>query len=119
MAGGEEDEEIVSDPFSVTPGSISDIRAMAKARDPSLAFMPLRSSVQKNFYQAANGGIAKLAMGGGAGEQQMMQALQAEYMKYRQNGGTMPFEQYAKMVMQQQQGQPQMAADGGRMGYAI
>ena len=47
-----------------------------------------------------------------------MQALQAEYMKYRQNGGTMPFEQYAKMVMQQQQGQPQMAADGGRMGYA-
>jgi len=38
-------------------------------------------------------------------------------MKYRQNGGTMPFEQYAKMVMQQQ-GQPQMAAEGGRIGYS-
>ena len=51
----------------------------------------------------------------------MMQALQAEYMKYRQQGGTMPFEQFAKLVMQQQQGgQPtQMAADGGRMGYNI
>ena len=50
----------------------------------------------------------------------MMQALQAEYAKYRQQGGTMPFEQFAKLVMQQQQGQqPQMAADGGRMGYNI
>ena len=116
MAGGEEEEEIV-DPFSTTPGSITDIVSMAKAKDPSLRFMPNSQYVQKNFY-AADGGIAKLSMGGGAGQQQMMQALQAEYMKYRQNGGTMPFEQYAKMVMQQQQGQPQMAADGGRIGYA-
>ena len=115
MAGGEEEEEIV-DPFSTTPGSITDIVSMARAKDPSLRFMPNSQYVQKNFY-AADGGIAKLAMGGGAGQQQMMQALQAEYMKYRQNGGTMPFEQYAKMVMQQQ-GQPQMAANGGRMGYA-
>ena len=116
MAGGEEEEEIV-DPFSTTPSSISDIVSMAKAKDPSLRFLPQNRYVQKNFY-AADGGIAKLSMGGGAGQQQMMQALQAEYMKYRQNGGTMPFEQYAKMVMQQQ-GQPQMAADGGRMGYNI
>ena len=116
MAGGEEEEEIV-DPFSTTPGSITDIVSMAKAKDPSLRFMPNSQYVQKNFY-AADGGIAKLSMGGGAGQQQMMQALQAEYMKYRQNGGTMPFEQYAKMVMQQQGGQPQMAADGGRIGYA-
>ena len=117
LAGGEEDEEEIVDPFSTTPSSISDIVSMAKAKDPSLRFMPNSQYVQKNFY-AADGGIAKLSMGGGAGQQQMMQALQAEYMKYRQNGGTMPFEQYAKMVMQQQQGQPQMAADGGRMGYA-
>ena len=89
---------------------------MAKAKDPSLRFMPNSQYVQKNFY-AADGGIARLSMGGGAGQEQMMQALQAEYMKYRQNGGTMPFEQFAKMVMQQQ-GQPtQMAADGGRIGY--
>ena len=119
MAGGEEEEEIV-DPFSTTPSSISDIVSMAKAKDPSLRFMPQNRYVQKNFY-AADGGIAKLSMGGGAGQEQMMQALQAEYMKYKQQGGTMPFEQFAKLVMQQQQGgQPtQMAADGGRMGYNI
>ena len=116
MAGGEEDEGEIVDPFSTTPGSITDIVSMARAKDPSLRFMPNSQYVQKNFY-AADGGIAKLSMGGGAGQQQMMQALQAEYMKYRQNGGTMPFEQYAKMVMQQQ-GQPQMAAEGGRIGYA-
>jgi len=116
LAGGGEEEEEIVDPFSTTPSSISDIVSMAKNKDPSLRFMPNSQYVQKNFY-AADGGIAKLSMGGGAGQQQMMQALQAEYMKYRQNGGTMPFEQYAKMVMQQQ-GQPQMAANGGRIGYA-
>jgi len=109
----EEVEE--EDSFSITPNSISDIRTMARMRDPSLSFMP-QARYTQNFY-AADGGIAKLSMGGGAGQQQMMQALQAEYMKYRQNGGTMPFEQYAKMVMQQQQGQPQMAANGGRIGF--
>ena len=114
---GEEEEEIVSDPFSMTPGSITDIRAMARARDPSLAFMPGKQYVQPNYY-AANGGIARLANGGGAGQEQMMQALQAEYMKYKQQGGTMPFEQFAKLVMQQQGGQQtQMAANGGRIGY--
>jgi len=117
LAGGEEDEDVITDPFSTTPSSISDIVSMAQNKDPSLRFMPNSQYVQKNFYKAADGGIAKLSMGGGAGQQQMMQALQAEYMKYRQNGGTMPFEQYAKMVMQQQ-GQPQMAAEGGRIGYS-
>jgi len=117
---GEEEEEIISDPFSMTPSSISDIRAMARARDPSLAFMPQSRYVQPNYYAAANGGIARLSNGGGAGQEQMMQALQAEYMKYKQQGGTMPFEQFAKLVMQQQQGgqQTQMAANGGRIGYA-
>ena len=117
---GEEEEEIVSDPFSMTPSSISDIRNMARMRDPSLAFMPQSRYVQPNYYAAANGGIARLSNGGGAGQEQMMQALQAEYMKYKQQGGTMPFEQFAKLVMQQQQGgqQTQMAANGGRIGYA-
>jgi hypothetical protein len=120
LAGGGDEEEEVVESFSNTPGSISDIVSMAKAKDPSLRFMPNSQYVQKNFY-AADGGIARLSMGGGAGQEQMMQALQAEYMKYKQQGGTMPFEQFAKLVMQQQQqgGQPtQMAADGGRMGYA-
>ena len=100
--------------FSITPGSILDIRNMARMRDPSLAFMPQSRYVQPNYYMA-KGGVVGLANGGGVGQQQMMQALQAEYMKYRQNGGTMPFKQYAQMVMQQQ---TQMAANGGRIGYA-
>ena len=95
---------------------------MAQNRDPSLRFMPNSQYVQKNFYTPkADGGVVGLANGGGAGQEQMMQALQAEYMKYKQQGGTMPFEQFAKAIMQQQQQggqQTQMAADGGRMGYA-
>ena len=116
LAGGGDEEEEIVESFSNTPGSITDIVSMARAKDPSLRFMPQNRYVQKNFY-AADGGIAKLSMGGGAGQQQMMQALQAEYMKYRQQGGTMPFEQFAKAIMQQQQGQTQMAANGGRIGY--
>jgi hypothetical protein len=119
MGGGEEDEGEIVDPFSTTPSSITDIVSMAKNKDPSLRFMPNSQYVQKNFYTPkADGGVVGLANGGGAGQEQMMQALQAEYMKYKQQGGTMPFEQFAKLVMQQQ-GQPQMAADGGRMGYNI
>ena len=94
--GYEEEEEEIVDPFSTTPGSITDIVSMARAKDPSLRFMPNSQYVQKNFY-AADGRIAKLSMGGGAGQEQMMQALQAEYMKYKQQGGTMPFEQFAKL----------------------
>ena len=85
-------------------------------KDPSLdPFRIPERFAQKNYY-LANGGVVGLANGGGAGEQQMVQALQAEYAKYRQQGGTMPFEQFVKLVMQQQQ-QPQMAANGGRIGY--
>ncbi len=131
LGGGDEDEGEIVDPFSVTPSSISDIRLQSRMRDPSLAnfAIPNRFAAKmrneagglENYYMA-NGGVVGLANGGGAGEQQMMQALQAEYAKYRQQGGTMPFEQFAKLVMQQQQQQgqqPQMAADGGRMGYNI
>ena len=62
--GGQEEEEIVEDPFSVTPSSIADIRQMARNRDQSLAFLPQAQFVQPGFY-AAEGGRAKLAGGGG------------------------------------------------------
>ena len=127
MGGGEEEDEIVES-FSSTPGSISDIVSMAKNKDESLRFLPQNRYTQRNFYAADGGmaklnmgGIARLANGGGAGEEQMMQALQAEYIKYKQQNPTanITFEQFAKAVMQQQGGQQtQMAADGGRMGYA-
>ena len=60
---GQEEEEIVEDPFSVTPSSIADIRQMARNRDPSLAFLPQAQFVQPGFY-AAEGGRAQLAKGG-------------------------------------------------------
>ena len=115
-----------------------------------LNFMPDKQYVKQNFYAAdggragyANGGYldkeeeeefmrsgaglsrrqqpAFLAMGGGAGEAQAEQMLQAEFIKYKNRGGELSFQQFVQAVMQQQeQGmqQPMMAANGGRMNYA-
>jgi len=113
-----------------------------------LNFMPDKKYVNQNFY-AAEGGragyamggdiedeeefmrssagqsrrmpTAFLAMGGGAGEAQAEQMLQAEFIKYKNRGGELSFQQFVQAVMQQQeQGmqQPMMAANGGRMNYA-
>ena len=71
---GKEEEEIVEDPFSVTPSSIADIRQMARNRDPSLAFLPQAQFVRPGFY-AAEGGRAELA-GGGNRVTQLMQLLE-------------------------------------------
>ena len=67
---------------------------------------------------------AFLNMGGGAGEAQAEQMLMAEFVKYKNKGGDLSFEQFVQAVMQQQeqsQGMEQptmMAANGGRMNYA-
>ena len=114
-----------------------------------LNFMPQKKYVNQNFY-AAEGGragyamggdiedeeefmrsgagqsrrmpTAFLAMGGGAGEAQAEQMLQAEFIKYKNRGGELSFQQFVQAVMQQQEqsmGQPtMMAANGGRMNYA-
>ena len=74
MGGAEEEEEIISDPFSVTPSSIAEIRQMARNRDPSLAFLPKQQFVQPDFY-AAEGGRAQLA-GGGNRVTQLLQLLE-------------------------------------------
>ena len=113
--------------------------------------MPQKKYVNQNFY-AADGGragyamggniedeeefmrsgagqsrrmpTAFLAMGGGAGEAQAEQMLQAEFIKYKNRGGELSFQQFVQAVMQQQeqaQGMQQptmMAANGGRMNYA-
>ena len=99
------------------------------AKDTGLNFMPQKQYVQPNFYAAA-GGRAMLNMGGAPGEQQAEQMLMAEFVKYKNKGGTLSFEQFVKAVMQASQEQemmaqgagmapPQpvaMAANGGRMG---
>jgi len=118
-----------------------------------LNFMPEKQYVNQNFY-AADGGragyamggnieeedeefirsgagqsrrmpTAFLAMGGGAGDAQAEQMLQAEFVKYKNKGGDLSFEQFVQAVMQQQQqsqGMQQptmMAADGGMAGMTV
>ena len=70
--GDEEEEEIVSDPFSVTPSSITDIVAQAKARDPSLRFLPQKQFAQPGFFTAAEGGVARLGYDEGANQKMNM-----------------------------------------------
>ena len=115
-----------------------------------LDFMPQKKYVMQNFY-AADGGRAGYAngmmvedeeeefirssagqrrrmpetflkMGGDAGQAQAEQMLMMEYVKYKNKGGDLSFEQFVKAVMQQaepegagmEQPQPvMMAADGG------
>jgi hypothetical protein len=127
MAGKDDEEEDEPD-WSVTPSSITNIRNMARLQDPSLAFLPRPEYTQSGFY-AAKGGIANLANGGGAANAQAEQMLKMEYQKYRNQGGTMSYQQFKMAVLQQaqaqgpmaqgqpQMAQPQMAAYGGRMGY--
>jgi len=80
-------------------------------------------------YVGAQGGRVGLLKGGEAGQEQIEQMLMAEYIKYKNQGGQLTFEQFVQAVMQQQEGgmeQPQelpqegeviYAADGGRIGY--
>jgi hypothetical protein len=118
-----------------------------------LNFMPKKKYVDQNFYAADGGranfamggdtddeddeiafarsGAGQryrpaqtfLNMGGDAGNAQAEQMLMAEFVKYKNKGGDLSFEQFVQAVMQQQeqaQGMEQptmMAADGGRMGY--
>ena len=124
LGSGDEEEEIIDD-WSVTPDSISKIRQMAKDRHPSLAFLPPAESVMSGYYGSKDGGIVGLANGGQPAEAQAEQMLKMEYQKYRNQGGTMSYQQFKMAVLQQAQGQgpmaqgqaPQMAAYGGRMGY--
>ena len=114
-----------------------------------LNFMPKKKYINQNFY-AADGGRANYAMGGsldedeedyirsgagqsmrqkqtflnmggGAGEAQAEQMLMAEFVKYKNKGGDLSFQQFVQAVMQQQeqsQGmeQPMMAANDGLAG---
>ena len=117
--GPYQDVEEEVDDWTVTPSSIASIRNMARAQDPSLAFLPSSNYAQSGFY-GADGGVVGLANGGNPGEAQMEQMLRAEYLKYRNKGGTMPYEQFKILVMKQaQQGQTpnQMMAAGGRIGF--
>ena len=125
--GGDDEEEIVEEGWENTPASIAAITKMARNRDPSLNFLPQNAYTQSGFYNAASGGLARLANGGGVAEAQAEQMLKMEYQKYRNQGGTMSYQQFKMTVLKQAQGrgpmaqgqprmaQPQMAAEGGIM----
>jgi len=89
-----------------------------------LNFMPDKQYVKQNFY-AADGGRAGLMNGGDAGNAQAEQMLKAEFVKYKNKGGDLSFEQFVQAVMQQQQqsqGMEQptmMAANGGMAGMSV
>ena len=126
LAGGDEEEEIIETPWETTPASIANITDMARNRDPSLNFLPSNVYTQSGFY-LKDGGLAGFANGGGVAEAQAEQMLKMEYQKYRNQGGTMSYQQFKMTVLKQAQGQgpmaqgqprmaqPQMAAEGGLM----
>jgi hypothetical protein len=152
MGGNNDDvEDSVEqlDPFATVQSAKNYYSGQGNA-GAGLNFMPQKKYVNQNFY-AADGGRAGyamggdideeeefmrsgagqrrimpqtfLAMGGGAGEAQAEQMLQAEFIKYKNRGGELSFQEFVQAVMQQQQQaqgmqQPTMAANGGRMGYA-
>jgi hypothetical protein len=153
MGGDDEEEEIVDvmDPRYQVQRARNYYSGAGDA-GAGLDFMPQKKYVMQNFY-AADGGRAGYAngmlvdeeeeeeyirsgagqrrrmpetflnMGGGAGQAQAEQMLIMEYVKYKNKGGDLSFEQFVKTVMEASQ-QPEgagmeqpmaMAADGGLM----
>lgn len=153
MGGGDDEEETVVEQINPAAQvqRAKNYYSGLGDKGVGLNFMPQKKYVSQNFY-AADGGragyamggniedeeefmrsgagqsrrmpTAFLAMGGGAGEAQAEQMLQAEFIKYKNRGGELSFQQFVQAVMQQQEqaqgmGQPtMMAANGGRMNYA-
>jgi len=99
MGGTEEEEEVVSDPFSVTPSSIANIRAMARNRDPSLAFLPKQQFVQPGFY-AAEGGTPRVGYSKGGAIMKMIKlgmdpsTALSLYEDWKGSGSNLSFEDY-------------------------
>ncbi len=155
LMGGDEEEEVteVMDPRYQVQRARNYYSGAGDA-GAGLDFMPDKKYVMQNFY-AADGGRAGYAngmlvdeddeeefirsgaamsrrqpktflnMGGGAGQAQAEQMLMMEYVKYKNKGGNLSFEQFVQAVMQASQ-QPEgagmeqpeavaMAADGGLM----
>jgi len=152
--GGKEEEEVPEeqmDPAYQTQRA-KDFYSQTGTKGIGLDFMPDKQYVKQNFY-AAEGGragyamggqideeeefirsgagqsrrqpMAFLSMGGDAGNAQAEQMLMAEFVKYKNKGGDLSFEQFVQAVMQQQeqsQGMEQptmMAANGGMAGMSV
>ena len=64
MGGGEDEEDEIVETFEKTPGTITDIVAQARARAPSLRFLPQNAYTQAGFFNAAGGGLASIPRAG-------------------------------------------------------
>jgi len=129
------EEEVDDEDWTIQSPRLANL--LAKTKDyyanynpalSDLSFQSPKQFVNPNFYTpAAKGGLASLANGGGVAEAKAEQMLKMEYQKYRNQGGTMSYQRFKMMVLQQAQGQgpmaqgqpqmaqPQMAAEGGLM----
>ena len=112
--GTDEDEEVIDD-WSVTPPSITNLRKQAQDYYKSAPdyvnspFMVPKEYVMSGYYGSKDGGIVGLANGGQPAQAQAEQMLKMEYQKYRNQGGTMSYQQFKMAVLQQAQSQGPMA----------
>ena len=77
LGGGDEEEEIVES-FSETPSSIKDIVTMARARDPSLRFLPQNAYTQAGFFNAADGGMARKGYQMGGPTEEVVESMDTQ-----------------------------------------
>ena len=113
MGGGDDEEDVVED-WTMPSAAIGGLWDRTKdyyktgRQGSNLAFQPDKQFVNPLMY-SAEGGIARLANGGNPAEAQAEQMLKMEYQKYRNQGGTMSYQQFKMAVLQQAQGQGPMA----------
>ena len=114
----EEEEEIVEEGFDVTPGTIANIRQMARNRDPSLAFLPQEQFVRPGFFSpftAAEGGTPRAELFAG-GLPMLLRGMDREsLMKLLQMGGSItPAGMIRNLMRGRKEDVPTMeAAEGG------
>jgi len=119
LGGDEDDEDEIKD-WTIPSAAIGGLWDRTKdyyktgRAGSNLAFMPDKQFVNPLMY-GAQGGLARLANGGEAGNAQAEQMLRMEYQKYRNQGGTMSYQRFKMAVLQQARAQGPMAqGQGGR-----
>ena len=116
LAKDEDEGEEIADwtiPSAAISGLLAKTKDYYKDYNPAgsdLSFQTAKEFVNPNFYTpVAQGGIVGLANGGQPGEAQAEQMLKMEYQKYRNQGGTMSYQQFKMQVLQQAQARGPMA----------
>ena len=113
--GPEEEEEVVEEGFDVTPGTIQNIVAQARSRDPSLRFLPQTQFAQPGFFRAAEGGTPRAELFAGGLPMLLRGMDQETLMKLLQMGGSItPAGMIRNLMRGRKEDVPTMeAAEGG------